>query len=100
MSKDEHYIPIKRLCALYKVEVTFFNKLSDFGLIEIITIEQIHHIHEDRITDVEKMIRMHHELDINFEGIDTVFNLLRKIDELQIELKDYRNRLDRYEKND
>ena len=47
--------------------------------------------------EIEKMIRMHQELDVNIEGIDVVFNLLQKIDSLQKELANVRNRLRLYE---
>jgi hypothetical protein len=43
------------------------------------------------------MIRLHHELEINLEGIDTIFNLLRKIDGLKNELANTKNRLKFYE---
>jgi hypothetical protein len=59
--------------------------------------EQVHYIHQDSIYEIEKMIRMHQELDVNIEGIDVVFNLLQKIDALQKELVNVRNRLRLYE---
>ena len=40
---------------------------------------------------------MHQELDVNIEGIDVVFNLLQKIDDLQNELISVKNRLRLYE---
>lgn len=93
----ENFIPLNQLCALYKVEMSFFTSLNEFGLIEIITIEQSHFVNKDRASDIEKIIRMHHELDINFEGIDTIFNLLEKIKVLQTELITAKNRLRLYE---
>lgn len=95
--KIEGFIPLSQLCEYYTVEMSFFNDLSDFGLIEINSIEQVHYIHEDKLSDLEKMIRFHHELDINMEGIDTIFNLLGKIDQLQSELLELKNRLRLYE---
>lgn len=96
MSK-ENFISLKKLCTHYKVEISFFQNLSEIGLIEITTIEQSQYIHQDKIHDIEKMIRMYSELDINIEGIDIVFNLLQKIDDLQNELMSIKNRLDLYE---
>ncbi len=96
MSLD-NFIPLNQLCTHYKVEMSFFNNLSDYGLIEIITIEQSHFVHKDKASDIEKIIRMHLELNINFEGIDTTFNLLEKINALQAELTIVRNRLRLYE---
>jgi len=95
--RKESLIPLHQLCAHYTVEMSFFNKLNELGLIEIRTIEQSQYVHQDKINDIEKMIRLHLELDINFEGIDTVLNLLEKIDGLQTELITLKNRLRFYE---
>jgi hypothetical protein len=54
-------------------------------------------VHKDYVVHIEKMIRMHHELDINIEGIDTIFNLLKKIETLQEELIITKNKLRVYE---
>ena len=97
--KTEKLISLKQLCSHYEVEMSFFNSLNEFGLIEITTLEQAHYIHQEKIDAIEKMIRMHHELDINVAGIDTVFNLLERMDELQSELKTLKNRLRLYEEN-
>ncbi len=43
------------------------------------------------------MIRIHHQLKVNTEGIDVVFNLLQKVDDLRNELNTVRNRLRLYE---
>jgi len=96
MSK-ENFIPLQKLCELYKVEMTFFSSLNEIGLIQITTIEESNYIHLDKINDLEKMIRMHRDLEINIEGIDIAFNLLQKIDELENELISIKNRLKIYE---
>jgi len=96
MSK-ENFIPLHKLCELYKVEMSFFSSLNEIGLIQITAIEELQYIHKDKITDIEKMIRMHRDLDINIEGIDIAFNLLQKIDELENELISIKNRLKIYE---
>jgi len=96
MSKEK-FIPLQKLCELYKIEMSFFSGLNDIGLIQISLIEESHCIHQDKITDVEKMIRMHRDLEINIEGIDIAFNLLKKIDELENELNAIKNRLRIYE---
>ncbi len=94
---NAHFIPIQTLCTHYKVETSFFTGLNEYGLIEITTIEASHCIHEDYIQDLEKMVRLHQELHLNFEGIDTVFNLLERIEGLQSELQVMKNRLGIYE---
>ncbi|MFZ2432546.1 MAG: chaperone modulator CbpM [Lutibacter sp.] len=93
----ENFIPLHKLCELYKVEMSFFSSLNEIGLIQITTIEESHYVHQDKIIDIEKMIRMHRDLEINIEGIDIAFNLLQKIDELENELNSIKNRLRIYE---
>lgn len=93
----ESYIPITTICTHYKVETTFIEGLNDYGLIEITTIEQSPCIHQNHIKSLESMIRLYDDLHLNFEGIDTVFNLLEKIELLQDELRNVKNRLGIYE---
>src|SRR3970040_1514006 len=93
----ENFIPLETLCSHYNVELSFFSNLNEIGLIEIQTVEQMQYVHQDSIYEIEKMIRMHQELEVNLEGIDVVFNLLQKIDTLKKELTAVRNRLRLYE---
>lgn len=93
----QNYIPIKTICTYYKVETTFIEGLNEYGLIEITTIEQLPYIHQNHIKQLETMLRLHDDLHINIEGIDTVLNLVEKIEMLQEELKNVKNRLGIYE---
>jgi hypothetical protein len=94
---QENFIPIHKLCELYQVEMSFFSNLNEIGLIQITTIEQSHYVHQDKINDIEKILRIHRDLDLNIEGIDIVFNLLQKIDDLENEMMTIKNRLRFYE---
>ena len=91
------YIPIQKLCTHYKVETTFFEGLNDYGLIEITTVEKSPCIHQNHIKNLDSIVRLHQDLHINFEGIDTILNLLEKIDSLQVELRTTQNRLSLFE---
>lgn len=93
----ENLIPLNELCTHYEVEVSFINELQEIGLVQIAVIEERDYIHLDQIRNIEKMIRIHHDLDVNIAGIDAVFNLLQKIQDLQEELKNTKNRLRMYE---
>lgn len=96
MSKEK-LILVNQLCEHYQVEISLFTELHDFGIIEILTIEDSYFIHEDKISVVEKVVRMQKDLNINLEGIDTVLTLLDKINDLQTELNTVKNRLRLYE---
>jgi hypothetical protein len=96
--KTDNLILLKTVSSHYEVELSFFNHLQDLGLIEIEIIEQSPYIHSDQMHNLERIIRMHNELDVNFEGIDVILNLLQKIEYLQKDLIASQNRLRLYEK--
>jgi len=91
-------ILIEKLCLHYKIKFSFFDALENIGLIKIEIFEQNKFIHQDKIRDLEKMIRLHHELNVNLEGIDIALNLLQKEKALQEEINTLKNRLRLYEK--
>ncbi|WMI69802.1 chaperone modulator CbpM [Mangrovimonas sp. YM274] len=92
-----HYIPIATLCTSYDITISFLEELEDIGLISIITIEKQYYLDTDSLSSLDKVLRMQRELNLNIEGIDIVFNLLQKVDALQIELNNLQNRLRLYE---
>jgi hypothetical protein len=95
---EAELIPTDTVCLHYNIDLSFVDDLYNIGLIEIEIIEQQQFIHVDQIGDLEKMIRLHQELNVNLEGIDVVLNLLKKEQELKQELNQVRNRLRLYEK--
>lgn len=95
--KTHKRIFLQTISSHYQVELSFLNHLHDLGLIEIEFMEQSPCISENQINNLERMIRLHHELEVNPEGIDVVFNLLQKIEHLQRDLKAIQNRLRLYE---
>ncbi|MEN2283480.1 chaperone modulator CbpM [Algoriphagus sp. SE2] len=94
---EAHFISTKTICTHYEIEISFVNELSKMGLIQIEEIEQDQFIHQDQISDLEKIIRLHHDLDLNLEAIDVIFNLLEKERELRKEVSILKNRLKLYE---
>ncbi len=93
----QNLILIEKLCLHYKIEFSFFDALNNIGLIEIKTYEENKYLSKNEIGDIEKMIRLHHELNLNMEGIDIVFNLLQKEKELRLEINTLKNKLRLYE---
>lgn len=95
--KTQDLISVTRLCTLYEVEVSFISHLKELGLIQLTSVEEAYFVHRDYIEDVERMIRLHRDLEVNPEGIDVIFNLLRKVDRLHNELNTLKSRLQLYE---
>ena len=91
MEKDE-LIPAKDFCIYHNIEYSFISSLEDSGLISITSVEQATYIPADEIQKLEKFIRLHYDLDINLEGIETINHLLEKIEEMQREILQLKNK--------
>jgi cell division protein FtsB len=90
-------ISIKQFCSLYNIPITFINSLNEIDLIEVVTIKKTQFIQKSHIKNIEKLMRIHFDLNINMEGIDVVYNLLQQIETLQKENANLNNKLKFYE---
>jgi chaperone modulatory protein CbpM len=90
-------ISASEFCVYHNIEFAFLSNLKEFGLIEIVQVQQTDYIPEEQLERLERMIRLHRELEINPEGIDTIDHLLEKLNRLQEEVIMLRNRLRLYE---
>ncbi|MAP56089.1 MAG: MerR family transcriptional regulator [Altibacter sp.] len=95
--KITDYITVTQLCTSHEIDTSFVSSLHDMGLIQLARIEDHQCIHKEAVHEVERMIRLHRDLDVNPEGIDVIFNLLEKVETLHEELNSLRNRLKLYE---
>jgi hypothetical protein len=95
--KTEHLISAYEFCRGHKIEFSFVNALNESGLIEVTVIETTPYISKGQMKDLEKMIRLHYEMDINIEGIEAIAHLLQRVDNLHAELTTIKNRLRLYE---
>ena len=93
----KNLIPIQQFCDRYEIEFSFINSLNEYGLIKITHVEKTDFIELDKIHEIEKMIRLHHDLGINLEGIDVIYNLLEKVEFLSSEINYLKNRIELYE---
>ena len=93
----ENLVTTDEICARYKVERTFISSLHESGLIDMVTVEQTQYIHCDKMGDLEKLMRLHFDLDINLAGLEVVKHLLDHVIELQEKNRKLRNRLSIYE---
>jgi hypothetical protein len=94
---NREFITAQTLCTSYNIELSFLDALHTMQLIEIKVVEQSQVVHHDQIGELERIIRLHKELNLNLEGIDVVLNLLEKEQELRNEVIALQNRLRLYE---
>jgi hypothetical protein len=90
-------ISVHQFCIHYDVPQSFIDSLSNFELIKIIEIETKKHILIEDINRIERLMRLHFELHVNFEGLDIINNMINQISILQKDIDDLRNKVDFYE---
>jgi len=90
-------IQIKQFCLYHEIDNSFITQLHNYGLVKIVILEEDEYFQPEQLPAVEKMIRLHYDLKINFEGIDVIANLLNKIEALQQNLTTTQNKLRLYE---
>ena len=91
------YIATDELCSYHHIEYSFIDSLQQAGLVELRVIENSPHIDEHQLARLERMIRLHHELEINVAGIEAITHLLDRINDIQEQMRMVKNRLRRYE---
>ena len=96
----EHLISTDEFCTHYKVEYSFIDSLQQHGLIEITTIDEHSFIDHDHLKNVEKLVRLHYDLDINLEGIEAITYLLNRVKDMQDEIIALKNKLSIYEEDE
>lgn len=90
-------IEVKAFCEVHHIEVSFVNALTDFSLIEIVQVEGEIFVPQHRLPELERLARLHKELNINPEGLDAVLHLLSKVNMMQMEIDALKRRLKLYE---
>lgn len=90
---EDNMIAVEQFCLYYKIDISFIESLNEFGLIKIIPVNESRFLYEHQIKEVEKMMRLHYDLDINMAGIDAISHMLKRIDALQQEISVLKNRL-------
>jgi hypothetical protein len=84
-------------CTWHQVEYTFISSLHEAGLVEITIVDKTEYIPETQLQKLEKMVRMHHDLDINIAGIEAITHLLDRFEAIQEDMRALKNKLRLYE---
>ena len=95
--RTENLITVNDFCVYHNVEYTFVDYLADAGLIKVVTVNKTQSIPLDEIRKLERLVRLHNELEINEPGIATINNLLQKLEDMEQEMSVLRSKLRLYE---
>lgn len=91
--ENEEIILVADFCTHYNVELSFVQSLNESGLVQLVYKEESIFVPVNEMPNLEKLARMHYEMDINLEGIETIYYLLKKMDDMQQEINQLSKRL-------
>lgn len=94
---QQQLFSISEYCVIHDVDPSFISSLESEGLISIQFNNEQKCIGEEELSQLETFTRWHHDLGINIEGIDALYNMLQKLRNVQDELQQLRLRLGQYE---
>ena len=91
--EEQKLILVETVCTHYQLQISFLEQLEEIGLIALVRENELVFISEEKVSNLEKVLRLHEELSVNLEGIDIILNLLNKVGSLQAELNDAKQQL-------
>ena len=89
---QEELISANDFCTYHRIEVSFLQSLQEYGLVELTTVQETVYLQPDQLNTVESLVRLHYDLDVNFEGLDVIRHLLQRMENLQREMTSLKNK--------
>lgn len=89
--KKRNTISISTFCKNYDIPQSFLDNLMHYELVILNSDDETVYILEEQVETIERFIRLHYDLNINFEGLDVINNLMSKIQELQHRINQLEN---------
>lgn len=93
----EKYILVRQYCEHSNIEDTFIDRLQEYGLIIFEEKQNDLFINENDILEIERMFRLHNDLGINFEGLDVIKQMLKRMNSMEKEMDLLQKKLKLYE---
>ncbi len=91
--QNEDMVPANEFCIHHDIELSFIHSLKEYGMIETVLREENIYLPVSELPQLERIIRLHFELDINLEGIETITHLLERMEVMQERITQLTNRL-------
>lgn len=93
-------IIVREYCQKSHIEPDFIFLLEEGGLIDITIVEGERYLYSSQLHELERYSRMYYDLSINIEGIDAIHHLLNRVESMQQEIENLKNKLRLYESED
>lgn len=94
--QEHELISAQEFCTHHHVEMNFIYSLREYGLVDVINNEGSDYLSTDQLNELEKIVRLHYDLNINMEGVDVILHLLKQLETSQQEMNELRNQLKFY----
>lgn len=94
---DRNYILITQYSEYSKIDNSFLENLFEYGLIRFEKEENAIYINEDDIPEIERLYRLHQDLGINFEGLDAIKHMLRRLEKMEKKMNLLQKKINLYE---
>lgn len=95
--ENEALISAEVICAQHHITHNFLESLGNYGLVRITRVESTAYVPCEEMRRLERLIRLHHDLDLDVDALDMVTGLLQRIEGLQRELIAVKGKLRFYE---
>ncbi len=87
------------ICHIYNIEPSFVKEIYDLGLVDFVEEDDTLWLPSDMLSDFERILRLNNELGVNLEGIDIIIHLLKRIEDMEMEIKEMKRQLDFFTKD-
>jgi len=94
---SSNMVPAHDFCTHYNISLTFISGLHEAGLIQVVQVAEQAYLYTDELPQLEKLVRLHTDMDINREGVEAIAHLLQQVEALQQQLSRVSQRLLLYE---
>ena len=94
---NSNYILITQYSQYSNIENSFLENLFEYGLIRFEQEDNAIYMNEEDIPEIERLYRLHQDLGINFEGLDAINHMLRKLEKMEKTINLLRKKIDLYE---
>jgi len=97
MIYTENLTAANDFCSYHQIEYTLIRSFEEAGLVQLTVVNEASYIPPNQLPQLERMVRLYHELEINVAGIEAITHLLQRVQAMQYEMTELKNRLKIYE---
>ncbi|CAM1364528.1 putative MerR family transcriptional regulator [Tenacibaculum litoreum] len=94
---DKELISVQKVIVHHNLDEQFIESIESFQLIEFIVKDSNKYLHTEQLPILEKIIRLHYDLEVNMQGIDVINNMLDRMDSMHKTIQQLENKLKLYE---